>query len=198
MQHSTYQPLYHSDMVSTDPAVAASLIEASHHLRQALASVEAEEACIHERVESLRTALREVDALAVAAPAATVPDAPVEQTGTNGRPTQSPGQRSSAGPRRHRTADAIQDLIASEPRPWGIIEVIETLSSSSTLAGLESPSMAIRAAIRRMESRGDVVRVARGQYRTAGAEYEAVSIPGTPESSEDQGATSTALKEVVT
>jgi len=193
-----YHPVYHSDMVSTDPAVAVSLIEASHHLRQALASVEAEEARIHERVESLRTALREVDALVAAAPAGTVPDVPADQTGTNGLPTPSPGRRSSVDPRRHRTADAIQDLIASEPRPWGIIEVIETLSSSTTLAGLKSPSIAIRAAIRRLESRGDVVRVARGQYRSAGAEHEAVRIPGTPKPSEDQGETSTALKQVVT
>jgi len=156
--------------VGPDPA----LKEAMRRLRERLALAEEEEARAHERAESLRIALREVEALAAPAP---LPSAPA-LTGTEGtRPRdataatpQGHSPRHPEGASRWSTAaDAIRDLLGGDPRPWNATEIISAVERSGALAGLRDPATAVRAALRRMVARGEVVRVGRGYYQARGA-----------------------------
>jgi len=65
-------------------------------------------------------------------------------------------------------ADAIRDLPGEDARPWNATEIISTVERSGALAGLRDPATAVRAALRRMVARGEVVRVGRGYYQTIG------------------------------
>jgi len=66
------------------------------------------------------------------------------------------------------TADVIYNLLVQDPRPWNAAEIISAIERTGALAGLRDPAMAIRAALRRMAERGEVVRVGRGYYQAAG------------------------------
>jgi len=156
--------------VGPDPAIK----ETIRRLRERLALAKEEEARAHERAESVRIALREVEALA--APAS-LPSAPAF-TGTEGtRPRdaaaatpQGHSPRHPEGASRWSTAaDAIRNLLGGDPRPWNATEIISAVEHSGALAGLRDPGTAVRAALRRMAARGEVVRVGRGYYQASGA-----------------------------
>jgi hypothetical protein len=155
--------------VGSDPA----LKEAMRRLRERLALAEEEEARAHERAESLRIALREVEALAGPAP---LPSAPAftgtEDAKLRDATAATPQGRSTRHPegtsRWSTAADAIRDLLGEDARPWNATEIISTVERSGALAGLRNPATAVRAALRRMAARGEVVRVGRGYYQTTG------------------------------
>jgi len=155
--------------VGPDPA----LKEAMRRLRERLALAEEEEARAHERAESLRIALREVEALAGPAPLLSAP----ALTGTEGtKPRDATAATRQGRSTRHpedtsrwsTAADAIRDLLSEDARPWNATEIISAIERTGALAGLRDPATAVRAALRRMVERGEVVRVGRGYYQAAG------------------------------
>ncbi len=163
--------------MSESRSVATGLVEASRRLHETLLLAEEEEANAHARVESLRIALREVDTLVAGSgadvPSRPTPNVPIARTEwtsqmTPAREHPMDGRRSASTPRRTRTADAIRELLSSEPRPWSVTEVVDRLAQSGDMANLESPATAIPAAIRRLTSQGILVRVGRGKYRLSG------------------------------
>jgi len=170
------QRVYHRLMdtdgttVGPDPA----LKEAVRRLRERLAAAEEAEARARERAESLRIALREVEALAappplsdVLAPSRTdhaMPRAATTASSQEGRLTRSRRDTSHG----RTAADAIRNVLAENPRPWNATEIISAIERSGALAGFRDPATAIRAALRRMVEQGEVLRVRRGSYQAAG------------------------------
>jgi len=170
------QRLYHrlvdTDWTNVGPDPA--LKEAVRRLRERLAAAEEVEARARERAESLRIALREVEALAappplsgVLAPSGT--DRAMLRAATTASSQEGPSiwcrRDTSHG---HTAADAIRNVLAENPRPWNAAEIISAISRTGALAGLRDPATAIRAALRRMVERGEVLRVGRGSYQAAG------------------------------
>jgi hypothetical protein len=135
--------------ITVTPDVA--LKEAARQLREKLAAAEEEEARTHERAESLRIAIREVEALGGSAP---LPPAPA------GTPT---GVRRSLP--RSTVSAAILDLLSWDPRPWNAMEIISALELSGRLAHLNKLSHSVRCELGRMVKRGEIARVGRGYYQ---------------------------------
>lgn len=174
------QTQYHVAMTTDGTTVDLSpgLREAATRLRDALVAAEEAEARAHERAESLRIALREVEALAGPAANAAAQDsqeareaAPSDAVGIATVPASrgdvlSPRALRETG--RRTATDAVRDLLRQNSRPWNATEIISALSSSGELTGLHDPPTAVRAALRRMVAKGEVVRVGRGDYRVAG------------------------------
>jgi len=156
--------------VDQDPG----LQEAARRLRERLAAAEEAEARARERAESLRIALREVEALAAPPPLSVVlapsrTDHAMPRTATTASSQEGRLTRSRRDTSHGRTAaDVTYNLLVQDPRPWNAAEIISAIERTGALAGLRDPAMAIRAALRRMAERGEVVRVGRGSYQAAG------------------------------
>jgi len=157
-------------IVGLDPA----LKEAVRRLRESLAAAEEAEARARERAESLRIALREVEALAAPPPPSDVlalsrtdhamPHAATTASSQEGRLIRSRRDTSHG----RTAADAIRNFLAENPGSWKAVEIISAIERTGALAGLRDPATAIRVALRRMVEQGEVLRVRRGSYQAAG------------------------------
>ncbi len=166
----SYQTMY-TAFVGTDQQEALDsdmgLREAANRLRERLVATEEAEVRAHERAAALRIALQEVETLIT--PVADTTTEP-GQEGRDLATVPSPErvvrpQATPSGMLRHTVASVIRDILTNDPRPWNATEIIAAVGRSDGAADLRNPSMAVRAALRRMVERGEIRRVGRGMYQ---------------------------------
>lgn len=166
---NTVSQIVYNHGVTTDdrePNSGMGLKEAARRLRERLAVAEEAEAHARERAEALRIALREVEMLIVPTDGTDAPPGREVRDLARVPPTES-GVRPQVAlwePLGLTTAGVIRDILTKDPRPWNATEVIAAVERYEGI-DLRNPSMAVRAALRRMVARGEVERVGRGFYQ---------------------------------